>query len=387
MFTSLYKIKIEGKDVKRFLKTLISFGIRFENVSIDNKVLYVTVNKDNLKKLKEVKTSYDINIVQTFGVSLIKKILKDNYFMFISILIGLFLLVFLSNLTFGVEIMHDDKEIRTILENELEKYGIKKYSFLKNYDEIKEIKDKIKEENKDKIEWLEIEKNGCVYTIKVDKRIINSSNKDEQIRHIVAKKAGIIMDINAEKGEIVTKINDYVKKGDILISGEIHRNDEVKGTVRAEGSIYAEVWYKVKVETPINYKEEVLTGKNKYVLNIEFLGNNFNLFNFDNYENKFIQKNILINDAFGLFKVSINKESEVIVKDEIYDMASMEFNIEKARERLKENLKEDEYIISQKKLKTIINNSTMVTEVFFKVYENITAYQDITLENEQKEGE
>ena len=37
-------------------------------------------------------------------------------------------------------------------------------------------------------------------------------------------------------------------------------------------------------------------------------------------------------------------------------------------------LSENEYIISQKKLKTMVNNSTMIVEVFFKVYENISTY-------------
>ena len=43
-------------------------------------------------------------------------------------------------------------------------------------------------------------------------------------------------------------------------------------------------------------------------------------------------------------------------------------------------LSDDEYIISQKKLKTVINNSTIVTEVFFKVYENISSSQYFSIE-------
>ena len=57
------------------------------------------------------------------------------------------------------------------------------------------------------------------------------------------------------------------------------------------------------------------------------------------------------------------------------------FKIEK--NKIEENLKEDEYIISQKKLKTVINNSTIVTEIFFKVYENISSFSYYSIEEGQ----
>ena len=40
-------------------------------------------------------------------------------------------------------------------------------------------------------------------------------------------------------------------------------------------------------------------------------------------------------------------------------------------------LAEDSKILDQKKLKFIINDSTIDMDVFFKVYENITSYQSI----------
>ena len=45
-----------------------------------------------------------------------------------------------------------------------------------------------------------------------------------------------------------------------------------------------------------------------------------------------------------------------------------------ARDKIIEQLDTNEYIISQKKLKTTINNSTINVEVFFKVYEDISNY-------------
>ena len=49
---------------------------------------------------------------------------------------------------------------------------------------------------------------------------------------------------------------------------------------------------------------------------------------------------------------------------------------------MKENLLEDSKILDQKKLKFVVKNSTIDLDVFFKVYENITSYQEIELEGE-----
>ena len=52
-----------------------------------------------------------------------------------------------------------------------------------------------------------------------------------------------------------------------------------------------------------------------------------------------------------------------------------------AKEKLMDSLKDDSKILLQKKLKLYEENSKIVVVVFFKVYEDITDYQRITLED------
>ena len=75
-----------------------------------------------------------------------------------------------------------------------------------------------------------------------------------------------------------------------------------------------------------------------------------------------------------MFTIKYNKEYEINVKDEVNNIISEEFAFKMARKKIEDQLGRGEYIISQKKLKTVINNSTIITEVFFKVYENISSY-------------
>ncbi len=374
MFESFYKIKIEGKDVKRFIRMLYRSGIYFEEISLDHGSAYIKVDKENYKKFNDIKTSYNIEVIELFGISKFNHLIRSNFIFLVFTAFGIFLLYFLSNIIFDVEVIHNDKYIRDLLYSELDKYNIKKYNFVKKYEYVQKVKNEILNNYKNDIEWLEIERVGTVYKIRVDKRIINNIKQDGQNRHVVAKKNGIIMRIVAEKGEIVKKVYDYVRAGDIIISGEIYKNKEVIGQTSASGDVYAEVWYKVKVEMPISYKEEALTGRSKNVINISFLDKNINIFDFHRYNNSKKEGNTILSDFFGMFTIKYNKEYEINVKDEVNNIISEEFAFKMARKKIEDQLGRGEYIISQKKLKTVINNSTIITEVFFKVYENISSY-------------
>lgn len=380
MFTSYYKLEISGKDIKRFIKMLYKINIFFEEIYFTGDKCYVKVDKKNYDKIKKIKTSYNIEVVSLYGLKNIEKFLKDNFYFILSSLIGIFFVYLLSFLIFDIEIVHNDSYIRNLILEELSINDIKKYDFVKSYDYIQEVKKKILDNNKDAIEWIEIERIGTKYRVRVEKRILNNIKSEDNVKHIVAKKPGIIMKIVALNGEVVRKVNDYVKEGDIIISGNIYKNDEVVDSVSAEGEVYAEVWYTVKVELPISYKEESVTGNKKNVFNVKFLDNDINLFDFNPYKNKKIDSFLLFKDFFGMFSINYNKEFELNVRDEVNNIISEEFAFKLAREKINEKLSDDEYIISQKKLKTVINNSTIVTEVFFKVYENISSSQYFSIE-------
>ena len=373
MLNNYYLVRIKGRNLKRFLKFLYRKKIYFINIVNQDDSLFCKLDQNNYKKLIEVKTSYDISLEKVYGYIHLKEIIKKNSIFLIFLTIGLFYLYFLSNIIFKIDIVHDNKEIQQLIKQELDKYGIKKYSFIKNYNYIKQIKERIIENNKNKIEWLEIERIGTRYIVRLERRIKEVIDKKESKRHLVAKKSGIIKKIDGSVGEITKKINDYVSKGDIIISGEIHKGEDIKDNVSASGNIYAEVWYKVKVSLPLYYYDEIITGHKINTLKIKYLKNEYNLFN-KMFKNKKSINNPIFTDFYNMFSINCSNDKEVKIKDEINVIDSEVIALNLARDKLLNQLDKDEYIISQKKLKTIINNSTIRVEVFFKVYENISNY-------------
>ena len=90
MFESFYKIKIEGKDVKRFIRMLYRSGIYFEEISLDHGSAYIKVDKKNYKKLNEIKTSYNIEVIELFGISKFNHLIRSNFIFLISFFFFIF---------------------------------------------------------------------------------------------------------------------------------------------------------------------------------------------------------------------------------------------------------------------------------------------------------
>ena len=175
---------------------------------------------------------------------------------------------------------------------------------------------KILKDNKDTLEWIEINEIGCRYDVNVTPRVVkNNEEKDSTPSSIVASKDGKILHINSTSGTELKEINDYVKKGDILISGNIFNGDKVTNQVKAKGLIYAEVWYTVNITIPFKYREYTETGKviNHYYLDI--YGTKFTLLGKYDSKNTINTKKLILDKPYLLFKLYKEEKREYEYKE------------------------------------------------------------------------
>ena len=201
-------------------------------------------------------------------------------------------------------------------------------------------------------------------------------NNQYNARDIIARKSGIIKKIICSEGEILKKENDYVSFGDVIISGNIMKDEEVKQSVAAKGKVYAEVWYDVKVEYPLNHKELIYLNDESYNINISFINKKHKLRK--NYEQSIYSNKLQISDRVGLIKYSIDKERKTkYINQKLSTSKAKDMAVLLATKKISKQLTKDEHIISKKTLKFYDNGSKIEVEVFFKVYENITDYKNI----------
>ncbi|MFR4158247.1 MAG: sporulation protein YqfD [Bacilli bacterium] len=379
IFSSSIKIKVTGRNINNFLKRLINNNINIEKViPISHKEIDLIINYQDLDKVLKLKTIYNIKIIRYYGKLRIIKRIKKDIFILSSLLISLLLIYTLSNIIFKVEVIHSNKNIIKLVTKELEDNGIKKYKFVKNYQEIEKIKNKILEENKDTLEWLEIIREGTKYTIRVEERIINNKPKDNKIYNIVASKNAVIKNIYAESGEKIRSINTYVKKGDIIISSDITLPNNEKISKTASGKVQGEVWYNINIEYPYQYHEMKYTGNKKKVLVLNLLNKRISFFDFHKY--KTFNRNIkyIFNNNITPISLIYEDEYETNIINEVYDYnTAREKAITKAKEKILEKYPNIKDITDIKIIKEEDKKNKISLNLFVTCLEDITEYKEI----------
>ena len=371
---SIIKIKIEGKNINNFITRIIKKKIEIiKLIPISYKEVHLIIKYSEYKKIKNIKTIlYKITILSYMGNLKLKKNIKKNIILIIFIILGISLLLLLSKIIFSIEVIHQDKEIRQLVLKELKKYNIKKYKLKKTYKQLEKIEDKILENNKTKLEWIEITELGTKYIIRVEERKTENQKAKKTYQNIISKKEAVITNIKAKSGEKIKGINDYVKKGDIIIAGYITLPNNTKIPTIAEGEVLGEVWYKVKIDYPFIYQESTLTGNSKTILSIHFLKKRISIFNFKTYhtftsKNKTLIKSLLLN-----IKLVKETQFETKVLDEVYteDIAK-----NKAIDYIKNKLKKDNPNIKEIKDAKILTSTSdedsIKLNIFIKAIENI----------------
>lgn len=366
---------------------------KFLNYLIYNKIYYDSLNKNNEYFVLDVsyddylyiRRRYKCHIVKYYGKKNIVNMYENNKYVLLSLIISFMLLFLLCNTIFDIKINSDNKDIINIINNSLSDNGIGVYKRKVSFDKLNSIKNKILEDNKDTLEWIEIREKGCIYYIDVTPRVKSNNNADNSLpSDIVAEKDGVIKHIVVHRGSKVIDNGDYVKKGDILISGNIIKNENVIDKVHSEGLIYAETWKTVNISIPFKridyvYKKTI----NHYYLDI--FGHKFTISGKYDSDNTINKKSIVLDKPYLFFKLykeekKIYDYNEVILnKEEAYNEA-----LNRSIDVINKKLSSDEYIISKKVLKKEVKRSKINLEVFFKVYEKIgvtSEIQDIGEEN------
>ena len=364
---SIVVVNIKCKNKERLLNKIYSLNIDVLSLEVINyKEVNVEIYECDLPKIRKISILNKVTILNYKGLKRVKNKFHFYKYYIISIIFGFFVLIILTNIIFSIEVSHTSSKLKELIYSELSKNGIKKYQFKKSFDELEKVKSKILEDNKDKIEWLEIERVGTKYIIKVEERKINNIKSDDKYQDIVSTKDAVIKKIVAVSGEVVREVNEYVSKGDTIISG----------------IVYGEVWYKLSIEYPKVdiVKEE--TGNKKEVLSINFLNKSIRLFEGKKYESSIVKKNYLFKNNILPISISKDKMYELKVISGIYTDGEALLNARKySRRKIEETLKENEYIISDKVLNYRVNSNTIYMDVFYKVYSNITGIKEIVGDN------
>ena len=355
-------IKVNCSDISIILKLTFSKNINVYNIKQEDNYVILEIDNRDLNTLSKL---FDIEVIKdkSFKYLVNSTIKKVNNI--ILLIIGIILFMFLSNIIVKVNILSNNLELVKELSKVLDDYGIKRLSIKKDYIKLQEIKNNILDKYKDKLEWLEIENNGMTYNIKLEERksIIQEINKGKC--NVVALSDGIVTKIIANKGVIMVKNNQFVKEGDVLITGNITLNDEVKDEICASGKVYAEKWYSISIDMPTTYTKKEYTNKKRYNLLFELDNRDYKIFKsrLNNYDSDKEEIVSILNK-----KLYLIKEYEYVLKNLKYDENSLNKRIDELiQEKLNLSLLDNEKILVKNVLKKYENDSRIKIELFVTI--------------------
>lgn len=362
-------IKTNNLNLNSIIIKLNNQNISIYDCFISNNKLYIKILEDDLEKINKYYKYLNFEVVRYYGQKHYFKLLKKYYLLFISLSLSLFLVFFFSNFIVDINIQSENEKLKNILLVSLSDLGIKKYTLKKSFSQIETVKEKIKNENNDIIDWLEIEVKGMRYIVSVEEKVIKTPVKENTSCDVYAKKDGLVKTIRVEKGTSYAKMNTYVKKGDLLISKDIYLNENVVGSVCAKGSVYAQVYYTVNINMPFEMYEEKKTKKKRYnfVFNID--DKDYVILN--NRIKNFTSENKLLFSGLGI-KFYLRKDTEIKkIKKTYSENEIIKKALENAKEKINLSIKEKDEIIYEKVLQKTINDSTMNIDIFIVTLEDI----------------
>ena len=349
-------------NIKRFINKCNKYNIELYNINyIDKDNIIVKINKEDYKNIKTYNYYSEIEIYRNVGIDyFFNRIDKLKYFI-LSFILCLVFTYLISNIILRINVIHSNKNIRELVSDELYEYGIKKYSIKKDFNQIEDIKNKILENNKDKLEWISITNIGMTYVVRVEERIIDKPKVENEYCNVVATKESLVTNIFSDKGDILVNVNDLVRKDDILISGNLILNEETKSYTCASGKVMGKVWYNTNITIKRDYLKKEYTGKKRYnfIINHKMLKNN----KYSKFDKKYI-----INNRF----IKIYKEIEYKEKRYKYnELDSINKALLEIDNKFKNKLNNNGKVLDKKILNKNINNKEINLNVFVITEENI----------------
>ena len=213
---------------------------------------YLKISRKHRKLIKENFNDFvieeKIGIINFFEKLLLKPITL------VSLILSISLFVNLSNRIYKIELKGDFPLIEEELIEYLKMNNISGFVYGINQDTLEEIELKIKEDFNDRLEFVELIKEGGVVSLSYKKRrkeVVIEGKKGS----LYASKDGVIRGFEILSGVKNVKLYQSVKKGDLLVSDILVTSNNESIIIGTIGKVFASTFYYVEVSSSASMDE------------------------------------------------------------------------------------------------------------------------------------
>lgn len=249
-------VEVEGLFLEKFTNFCVNNKILFWNLEkINNTKIRLATDIKGFKKMRRFarKTRCRMKLVKRRGVPFKAFKYRKRKWFLIGVIIFLVTLKILTSVVWNINIIGNETINEKELISQLEELGLKKYKFKKSIDTFY-INYKMMIERED-LSFITINFDGVNANVEIKEKVLKPQIEPKnEYSNIIAKKTGIISEINVLSGIKKVNVGDTVLKGDLLVEGkmEMIKKPEKTRLVHAEAEIKARIWYeeeqKMKIE-------------------------------------------------------------------------------------------------------------------------------------------
>ena len=320
---------------------------------------------DDFKNIRQFikKTHCLVHIKGKFGLPFYIERWKCRKPFFVGIFLAIFLLFFLSTYIWDIHIegnlMYTDEAIIKFLEEEGIYQGMKKTSI-----DCDKVEKRLKE-NYERMSWVSAYVSGTRLMIQVKENygILKVEAKEIKKADLVAGSDGKIISIITRCGTPLVKKGDRIKKGQVLVSGEVpiyNDNKEIVSYdyVRADADIKVQMQLKYEDQVEKFQEDRIYTGRS--FCSYEIWMSNF-LVHFKGLQQKYKNYDLIkkqeqmkiLGDFYLPFGINILKTRE-------YHPVTISLTKEQLKDKIEENM--------QNFLKNLEKNGLEVVEKDVRLY-------------------
>ena len=275
-FKGIVLLYVKGEKAVDFLNAAVQKQIKVWSIrKVDEECIGFFILISDISQLRNLRRDYHVQFSfgKREGLWFHWQRVKKNGSFVLGGFLFVLLVTLLSNTVWEIKITGASKEIEYRIMKQLDEMGVKRGALQFGLHTPQEIQKEITKQNAN-ITWVGVERKGTVYHLQVVEKTIPKVSQPPENRHLVAKKAGVVSYILADKGEPKVKVNQYVKKGQVLISGYIGKEDEPV-PIAATGKVLAETWYETTIILPLENRLDTLTGHSKSKYGFSVFGQSF----------------------------------------------------------------------------------------------------------------
>lgn len=261
-------IKITGFSIERFLNLCLNKNILLYNIEEKPDGIFCKISIKDFKNLRAIskKTGCKYRLVSKYGMPFFILKNKNRIVFVFGAILFVFLLYFFSSFIWFIEINGN----KNLDNNQILAFCKENNLYLgayKNDIDAKNLQTEIKN-HFPQISWVNISIKGTKAKIDLSENI--EQKKEVEFTNpcdIIATETGVITDIVTRTGRPLVKEKDTVKKGDVLVSGELLLKDgeQILGsyTTHSDADIKAKTQKSFSIEVAYNYYIKEFTGKEK----------------------------------------------------------------------------------------------------------------------------